>query len=269
MPVLCEKLLANFLNNFFRYAGAKTSRVLKRFGLQEIDDIRFTLKGNRTFLWDFPEFMPIQTSPNTVHVGPINLHHWPYDMANIEKALDTQYPIAVVSFGTCVTDRGVVLRIVRLLVELGFHVIVAAGGQSPMFNIELAHPQVTVVNFAPLNELFPYASLLVTHGGQMTIFEALQNKVPVCVMPFQPEQAHNGVCLERIGCGCRLIPPTFFTGLVDDYISSFIRLTDQAIKMKIDSLIGSAKTKESLSKTKSIIERYHGADSIVEFLEVI
>ena len=143
--------------------------------------------------------MPIQKNPNVIHVGPISLNHWPYDPVNLDSILDSKYSIAVVSFGTCVTDTATVLRIIEILLDLNYQVIVAAGGQKEMLDIKQSDPRVIVLKYAPLDKIFPYTSLLVTHGGQMTVFEALQNKIPVLVMPLQPEQAHNGVCLERIG----------------------------------------------------------------------
>lgn len=256
------------LDNFFRFAGAKTSLVLEKFGLKRIDDIRFALKGERTYLWDFPDFMPLKTDSKTIHVGPITLNRWPYDTFSSNDILDSKLPLAVVSFGTCINDKTTILRMVKILVELGYKVIVAAGGQRELMNHNFNDPRVVWLNFAPLNKIFPFASLLVTHGGQMTIFEALQNQVPVCVMPLQPEQSHNGVCLERIGCGTRLIPSTLFSGIPEDYIQAFYRMTDEDIKTKIVQLINNMKTKENLAKVKQAMGRYHGAKTLVDSFEV-
>jgi UDP:flavonoid glycosyltransferase YjiC (YdhE family) len=262
------ELQEKFLTNFFRFAGKKLSLALTKFGLDPIADIRFALKGERTFLWDFPEFMPLPIKPDLTHIGPISLHHWPYDSVNLDRILASKYPIAVVSFGTCITDHAVVLRIVKLLLDLNYQVIVAAGGQTEMYDLKLSDPRVSVFKYAPLNKIFPYTSLLVTHGGQMTVFEALQNKVPVLVMPLQPEQAHNGVCLERIGCGARLIPSTHFIGMPEDYINAFQQRSDGQIKTIIDNLVNNSKTTTNLTKIKTVIDRYQGAQTLVKFLEV-
>ena len=263
-----RELQKKSLDNFFGFAGTKMSRAMAKFGLAKIEDIRIALKGNHTFLWDFPEFMPLKNPLNMTHIGPIALHHWPYDTYNLDTVLDSKYPIAVVSFGTCVTDNAIVQRIVRLLLDLGYKVIVAAGGQKEMYHIKPTDPRIIVLKYAPLPEIFPHASLLVTHGGQMTVFEALQNQIPVLVMPFQPEQAHNGVCLERIGCGSRLIPSTLFTGMSEDYLNAFKRISDNEIKAKIKNLTANNNTKENLAKIKQAVANYHGAKTLVEYLEV-
>ncbi len=255
------------MDNFFRFAGRKFSLSLKEFGLPKIEDVRMALKGAYTFLWDFPEFLPLQKQPNLIHIGPISFERWPYDQVPMEPIIKSQEPLAVISFGTCVTDTATVFRITRLLLELGYNVIVAAGGQMEMTALRHSNPSVHVLNFAPLHQIFPYTSLLVTHGGQMTVFEALQNEIPIIVMPLQPEQAHNGVCLERIGCGARLIPSTHFTGMPEDYIQAFSRITDEQIRAKIDALVTDRNTKDNLAKMKKVLEHYQGAKTLVEFLE--
>lgn len=259
-------LQKKYLDNFFEFAGIKASRAMAKFGLAKIDDIRIALKGEQTFLWDFPEFMPIPKQAGLIHVGPIYLEHWPYDPYNLDDIINSKRPIAVVSFGTCVTNSDIINRLVKILLNMDFKVIVAAGGQREMCNIKQSDSRIIVLKYAPLNIILPYASLLLTHGGQMTIFEALKTKTPVLVMPLQPEQAHNGVCLERIGCGSRLIPSTLFTGLSEDYINVFKRMSDDEIKTKIDTLINSEETKENLTKIKTVIERYQGANAVVNHL---
>ncbi len=254
------------MDNFFRFAGKKFSLALHEFGLPPIEDVRMALKGERTFLWDFPEFLPLQKTPDLIHVGPISFERWPYDPVPLEPILESQKPLAVISFGTCVTDNATVSRIARILLELEYEVIVAAGGQSEMTDLGNLDPRINVLNFAPLYQIFPYTSLLITHGGQMTVFEALQNETPVLVMPLQPEQAHNGVCLERIGCGARLIPSTHFTGVPEDYIQAFNQTTDEQIKAKIHGLITNRNIKDNLAKIKKALEHYQGAKALADFL---
>jgi UDP:flavonoid glycosyltransferase YjiC (YdhE family) len=262
------ELQEKFLSNFYRFAGHKFSRATAKFGLPALDDIRYALKGERTFLWDFKEFMPLPQESNAIHVGPIAFCHWPYDTGNLDHILGSKQPIAVISFGTCVTDNTVVCRIIRLLRDLDYRVIVAAGGQPEMADLNPVDPLVNVFKFAPLERIFPHTALLVTHGGQMTVFEALQNQIPVLVMPLQPEQAHNGVCLERIGCGARLIPSTHFMGMPEDYIKAFHQMSDHELTTIITNLTGNRQTKLNLAKIQTTLTRYRGAAALADFYEV-
>jgi UDP:flavonoid glycosyltransferase YjiC (YdhE family) len=258
-----RKLLANF----FSFARKKLNDAMAKFGLSAIEDVRETFVGERTFLWDFPEFMPLAIRGNMTHVGPVALRHWPYDRFDLDRIVKHGLPIAVVSFGTCVMDEAVVRRIAGLLLESGYRVIIAAGGQKAMYGLESGDPRVTILNYARLTEIFPHASLLVTHGGQMTVFEALRNEIPILVMPFQPEQAHNGVCLERICCGARLIPSTLFYGLSEDYVQALQRVSDDELKEKIAHLVDDPETGKSLARMSRVIADYRGAEAIAQALE--
>jgi UDP:flavonoid glycosyltransferase YjiC (YdhE family) len=258
---------SKLLTNFFSFAGSKLNDAMAKFGLSGIEDIRETFVGERTFLWDFPEFMPLAIRGKMTHVGPIALRHWPYDHFDVDEVVKRGLPIAVISFGTCVMDHAVVRRIARLLLESGYQVIIAAGGQKAIHGLEPGDPRVTVLNYAHLTGIFPHASLLVTHGGQMTVFEALKNEIPILVMPFQPEQAHNGVCLERIGCGARLIPSTLFYGLSEDYVQALQRVSDDELKEKIARLIDDPETGKSLARMSRVIANYHGAEAVAWALE--
>lgn len=256
-----------FLDGFYHYAAAKASRAFERYGNGNVADIRSLLLGERTFLWDFPEFSPLPAQPGVVHVGPITWNQWPYDPFDFAVLADLDRPLAVVSFGTCASHTGVAGRIVNILVKLGYHVLLAAGGQQALLDQISSNGQVTTCSFAPLNEIFPLADLLVTHGGQMTVFEALQNEVPVLVMPFQPEQAHNGVCLERTGCGRRLIPSKCFHGDARVFVEAFNRRSDDEIASVVTGLVQDPDTPRRLSEMKGIMDRYRSIDDLVSRLE--
>ncbi|MBI4839439.1 MAG: glycosyl transferase [Nitrospirae bacterium] len=255
------------LNGFYRYAAIKTSMALAAFGLEEISDIRYMLKGKRTFLWDFPEFLSLSPKKDIIHVGPILWKHWPYDKINIANLNSGKHPLAVVAFGTCAPHIVVIKRITRILLELGFEIILAAGGQKEILNIMPDEPLVTACNFAPFYKIIPLASLIVSHGGQMTVFEALQNKVPVLVMPSQPEQAHSGACLERIGCGRRLVAPQLFQGNPDVFIEALARMSDNEIKSVITGLVNNPQTTKCLAGIKKVIKQYKGVEKLATMLE--
>jgi UDP:flavonoid glycosyltransferase YjiC (YdhE family) len=261
------RLQEYYLNTFFNYAAKRTSQALAAFGLDVIRDIREMLKGERTFLWDFPEFMPFPRKHGFIHVGPISCDKWPYDPVDITSDPQWKYPLAVIATGTCMANVEITERIIGVLLDLGYHVVVASGGQKELAGIMPHESRVTTCLFAPLKEIFPYASLVVSHGGQMTIFEALQSRVPVVVIPFHPEQAHNGVCLERMGCGRRLVPPQPFRGDPSVYSEALNRMTDEEIKANITKLINDPQTAKRLTEAQSILAGYGGTGALIPMLE--
>ena len=256
------------LDGFFRYAGARLGAALPAVGLpRSNEDIRHMLKGERTFLWDFPEFAPLPQQPDLIHVGPLSWNRWPYDSVDTGVLSRGDRPLAVVAFGTCTLCLTAVRRIITVLLARGYRVLLAAGGQSELLSILPDDPRVITCAFAPLHQILPHAALLVTHGGQMTVFEALQEEVPVLVMPFQPEQAHNGLCLERLGCGKRLVSAEPFQGNSTVYMNALDRMTDEEIGAKISSLVLHPHIKSRLSETRDIIRRYGGVHTLADSLE--
>ncbi|HUJ19830.1 MAG TPA: glycosyltransferase [Nitrospirota bacterium] len=255
------------LDGFFRYAGSKLGASITAFGLPKSNgDIRNSLLGERTFLWDFPEFAPLRQRKDLLHVGPISWNRWPADPVDIDLLLAGGQPLAVVAFGTCTVSFTPVLRIVQLLLDRGYTVLLAGGGQKEFLGCVPADPRVVSMTFAPLAAILPHASLVVTHGGQLTVFESLQNRIPVIVMPFQPEQAHSGVCLERMGCGLRLIPPQPFQGNPQIYMEALERMSDDEVHVRISSLLVKSGLSGQLLQAQTTLARYGGVTALATAL---
>ncbi|MFA5907065.1 MAG: glycosyltransferase, partial [Desulfobacula sp.] len=255
------------LDTFFSFATHKLNRALKTFTEMQINDVRDLLKGEMTYLWDFPEFMPLPRMDNTVYVGPVLLSG--NGSIRFEKSAreHSHNPTAVLSFGTCSGSRAVLERLTRICLDVGFDVVIAAGGQKKYMSLFNDEQRVTFSLFPDLSRLLKDAALLITHGGQISIFEALKSKVPVLVMPFQPEQAHNGICLERIGCGRLLIPPRPFRAGPKVYHDAFDSLDDHAIKQCILDLRDNQKTAVHLAEACNVLDTYSGTEKLVAFLE--
>jgi UDP:flavonoid glycosyltransferase YjiC (YdhE family) len=92
-------------------------------------------------------------------------------------------------------------------------------------------------------------------------------EIPVVVMPFQPGQANNGVCLERLGCGCRLVVlPQSFRQNPGIYMQALNRMSDMEIKSKISRLIDDPGTRRRLTAVKRLLGGYRGAETVAKIL---
>lgn len=255
------------VDTFFSYATHKMNQALKKVTNRQINDIRDLLKGEKTFLWDFPEFMPLPPMADTFHIGPISYRK---NISLEHKVSITSIqtpPKAILSFGTCSGNRKVLERLVNVCLEVGFNVMIAAGGQKKYLSLFQGNPKVESCLFPDLNNALAGASLLITHGGQITIFEALKSRVPVLVMPFQPEQAHNGICLERMGCGKLLIPPRPFRTGPKVYIDAFDNMDDCSIRDGITGLTKSESVRTNLARACIALEACNGVQHLVTMLE--
>ena len=258
---------ALFLKNFFRYAGKRMGMAMQSLGLAPLWDMRDFLIGDRTFLWDYPQFMPLPKMADRHHIGPIFWTRWPDLSGAPETFPEKTRPLALVSLGTRQACRPVVLKIVHCLIKSGFNVLVACGGHPALMHILPGESHLRCWRFAPVGELLRQAQLLVCHGGQMTIFEALMQQVPVLVVPFHPEQAHNGLCVERIKCGRRLLPPTAFKGDLQAYADTFAGQSDADIIQTIEQIVCDQSIAEGLRQAQNVLRSYDAPVMMADFLE--
>jgi rhamnosyltransferase subunit B len=63
---------------------------------------------------------------------------------------------------------------------------------------------IRAVREIPFREVFPYACVLVHHGGLGTTAQALFAGCPQLVVPFAHDQFNNAACVERLGAGLSL-----------------------------------------------------------------
>lgn len=254
---------AALMDGFFRYAGHRLSQALASSGLPPVSDAREMLLGERTFLWDFPEFQPGAEREGVVHVGPVLWDGWEYDAVDWVHLERQRRPLAVLSYGTCSGDPEGARRIIRLLGTLGYQVAATHGQQADDAS---RADWLTWYRFAPLPQLLERASLYVCHGGQLSIFEALAREVPVAVMPFQPEQAQNGVCLERLSCGERLLPGQLFLGRPAVYAEALRQHDDSILMERLTSL---ADRRNRQKHACSLLTNYRGNTLLLEALEAV
>ncbi len=258
---------ALYLNNFFRYTGKKMGAAMERFSLPSIGDIRDLLVGDRTFLWDYPQFMPLPKMDGRYHVGPITWSRWPDVCDPPEPLPDNDRPLALISLGTRQACRPVILKAARCLLELGYNVMVACGGHESLMDILPSAAGLRCWRFAPLAKLLRQAKLLVCHGGQMTIFEAFLQQVPVLVIPSHPEQAHNGLCVERIKCGGRLSPSIAFKGDTQTCADAFMQQPDAKIMEKIRRIVSDDSMTDGLLHAQRQLQRYNAPVMFADLLE--
>ena len=258
---------ALYLDNFFRFSAKKMGIVMDRLGLEPIQDIRNLLVGDRTFLWDYPQFMPLPRRKDRFYVGPLSWVHWPYRCSPPAPFAEKDHLLALVSLGTRQPCREVVEKVVHCLLTCGYAVMVACGGHEELMGVLPEDPRVRCWLFAPLWQLLPHADLMVCHGGQMTIFESLRHRLPVLVIPSQPEQAHNGVCLERIRCGRRLADPIAFKGDTQAYAHAFTEQSDTTVIEKIHQVLVNDEMTMGLGHAQKCLECYDGPAMIAGLME--
>jgi UDP:flavonoid glycosyltransferase YjiC (YdhE family) len=251
---------------FRRSCARRVNQALARLGAAAVDDPWQLLLGDRTFLWDFPEFLSIPPAGGVSHTGPIWWSGWPRNGFDARKARALRPPVALVAFGTAGIPAEALARPVQALLELGWSVIAAGGGQSDLGGLPADHQRLLCCDFVPTEEVLAKVQLLLCHGGQGLVFEALRQAVPILVVPFQPEQSHNGLCLERAGWGRRLFPARPYQGQpvhLEDLRSLDRRTLQAALRALVEDPAGSSR----LRAAAQVLRRYEGTAAVTRSLE--
>lgn len=115
-------------------------------------------------------------------------------------------PVVYVSFGSFLSARGDVLgTVLEALRPLGLRVAVATGSATGLPEVP---PDWLLRPFLPQVALLDRAALLITHGGNNSVTEALTAGVPMVVLPFSTDQFAGAAAIEAAGLGAALDPNT-------------------------------------------------------------
>lgn len=253
---------------FFRQACARRmAPALERLGHRPVADLLDLQFGARTYLWDYPEFQPLPATPGVHHVGPLFWSGWPAPPLDEGALAALCGPLAFVAFGTGHAPPRLLRHLIDALWARGYAVALALGGQ-PAAPVLAALPhdptRLAVFDFLPAARVLPRAALVVCHGGQLLIFEALAQRVPVFVLPLQPEQAQNGLCLERLGCGKRLLTGVVYTGDPGAIDTAFLARPVNAVADDFAAVLDPPQTPARLATIAAAQARYRGAEALAE-----
>ncbi len=253
---------------FFRRTCALRLRpALGALGLAPVEDVWQLLTGRRTFLWDFPEFQPLPITAGYHHVGPPHWSGWPCPQTE-STALDRlEGPIAYVAFGTGGVSSRLLRHLLDTLWHLGYAVALALGGQAGALEWRAIPAKLAVFEFLPAELMLARTDLVVCHGGQLLVFEALRRRIPVFVLPLQPEQAQNGICVERMGCGHRLLRGVVFDGRADASEVAFLRRPPAELADEMASFLADPGLSQRLDLASRQLGRHTGAKALATRLE--
>jgi len=203
----------------FKKAGAREqNRWRRRNGLQGFSVHLESFEGDLNLLADVPEYSPCRALPqNFRYVGPL---FWEPDcqapdwLRNFRKTR----PVVYLSFGSTGDARyfPVVLELLR---GLDVDVLVTTGGLAaipdPPANCRIAE-------ILPGSAVMALADLVVCHGGNGTIYQALAAGVPIVGIPTCITQEIEMDQVERCGCGVQVNEVRFRVNELRDAIQKVL-----------------------------------------------
>jgi UDP:flavonoid glycosyltransferase YjiC (YdhE family) len=164
------------------------------------------------------------------------------------KKLDKDKPVIYFTLGTSGSFEHF-MDIMETLSTKGYQTVVSTGGE----NISQKLPKdVYSADFVPALKIMDKVDIVVSSGGNGTIYQALSKGVPIIGYPTFYDQEWNSERLEQLNLGKRLSLKGFNT--------------DQLIKA-VRNLTMDKKVKENCQHFKRLISKYDAAKNSADLIE--
>jgi UDP:flavonoid glycosyltransferase YjiC (YdhE family) len=209
------------LNPIVKYKEAQNfNLILKEFnGLRNQYNLRNTahyleeLEGDHSIICDLPEIFPQKKLPAHFHfIGPLFNGNEPeeaFDRSRLSPGKKT----ILVTAGSSGNWHN--FKFLNHDLFSSYNIIVAGTGNSV-----LNAPFLIKAPFISFNDINSLVDLVICHGGNGTIYNALVNNMPCLCLPSHPEQFWNAQRIEELGYGESLfnIKPDQYQIIIDKWI---------------------------------------------------
>ncbi len=250
---LAQKAFPKFTVTMMKYGAKGYTNVRKKHGLRPVETMWEAIEGDITLLADLPEFMPVvrDTPPNFRYTGPllwdatIGLPPW---FSKLQKNKQTIY-FTMGSTG----DTKFFQEAVRVFGNTDYQILITTGGLAEIPN---PPPNVFIAKYAPGEALMAVSDLVVSHGGNGTIYQALSCGVPIIGFPTIFDQEVNMRRVAALGAGVQM---------------SNMMYDGTSLERAVRAVLGDPRYRERCRQLAARISRYDGrrraALHIHDFLE--
>ena len=245
---LCRLLVPIAQRGVLRQYARPFNRLRREHGLRLQADVQTCMaEADGVLLADLPEFAPCSPLPSACrYVGPIV---WEPDLPAPKglNASSGDRKTAYVTLGS--TGAGHALEaIVHRLAGAGYRVLCATGGRS----LSGAPEGVLVTAFAPGRLMCRAADVVVCHGGNGTIYQALYEGKPVVGMPVFHDQEFNMQQVEALGAGVS-VPAR--------------RATAENVLDCVESVLANDAFRASAESLRDRLAAWHGARDAAQWID--
>jgi len=256
-----RKLVCIFFNKFEQFIFDHVMNSFIRFTKYNSLKKRITatncLTGvDLTLLADVPEYFPVRFLPSDYHyIGPLTWKPpkdlipdwWPPDR--------TQHKLLYFSMGTT-GEENVFLSIYELLKSSPYMAIITTGQQ--IEGLRIVPNKIFVEPYLDGDMVAEVADLIICHGGNGTIYQALSHGKPVIGIPTIPDQNYNMRRVEKLELGIKLE-------------FKDIRQNPSLLIDKIQLIFNEKKYKENAEKFQQILKKYKvaGINKAVSLIDSI
>ncbi|MCB0651674.1 MAG: glycosyltransferase [Saprospiraceae bacterium] len=172
----------------------------KEVGLPPRENILDTWRGDLNLLADLPEYGPTENLPGHYkYIGPI-VWEPEIELPDWYESLDPQKPTLYFSMGSTGFKR-FFDQAVEIFKNSDYQCIMTTAG---MVKIPDVPDNFFVVDYAPGSKIMEISDVVICHGGNGTVYQAMIQGTPIIGIPTMHDQEFNLDRVESLGIGIRL-----------------------------------------------------------------
>jgi UDP:flavonoid glycosyltransferase YjiC (YdhE family) len=115
-------------------------------------------------------------------------------------------PVALVTFGTSVSEEQSMADVAESVAQAGFQVLVTVMGPLPVTRSDL-EGRIRTIGFVPLSEVLPQVDVVISAGGTGTLLASLSESKPLVILPFLADQPWNAQRAAEAGTAIIIARP--------------------------------------------------------------
>ncbi|MCK4815748.1 hypothetical protein KA005_08260, partial [bacterium] len=227
-------------------------KVRARYGLKEISSYEFFEGKDFTLLPDIPEYAPTRNlSSNFYYIGPLT---WSNNLPAPEyfNLLKKNKKVVYVTIGS--SGFADIFNRIMTLKDIDIQIVASTGGEKLPRIFNKTHPDIFIEPFVNGDLVMKKSDLVICHGGNGTVYQALKNGVPIIGMATHQEQDYNLKRIESLGLGKRLR-------------HAQIKKDISPLLSAVHEVLSEPKYNENASIYEQILSKYNGAKSGARIIE--
>ena len=179
--------------------------------------------------------------------GTDDAFEWPTGFEPDRAGADPLLYLSLGSLGSA--DVDLMRRLVALLADQPYRVIVSKGPQAELFDLPAG---MWGAAFVPQTRILPHVDVVITHGGNNTVTECFDAGVPMVVLPLFWDQYDNAQRVDELGFGVRLDP---------------YRCTAQDLRSAIERLVSPDGPRRRMTAISARLRAHPGTVTAADLIE--
>jgi len=222
-------------------------KLRKEMGLTPCKNICDVIEGDLNLLTDIPEYAPTNNLPPNFHyIGPIT---WQSDIQSPSwlNNLSPDRPTLYFTMGSTGNPR-FFQEAVKIFGKTEYQCIMTTCG---MVHIKDVPRNFFITDYAPADKIMEKSDVVICHGGNGTIYQAMSKGVPIVGIPTHWDQEFNMQRVVDLGIGIQLSELRFEPSHLADAVREI--LTEKSYK-------------EKAQQFKKMLARYNGPQKGAELI---